>query len=216
MTFHRFLTPVVGVGAVTLDTKLPWSTKYVAHSASRYVSSISIMGKTGAPVFSSMFLQGQGGEEDARSRASSIVERRVKSTPAPLAGATDVFGTLDAGDSDSDDHAANDTGHHAATAKIAPDPATLGAYSKSESALKRRGGVAIAQETGILSEQAREASSDAATREGEGGGEGERKEGGPKEHLVGEEAPEKDIVEVMGQEDEGAGVFGAILHEPGM
>lgn len=27
--------------------------------------------------------------------------------------------------------------------------------------------------------------------------------------------PEKEIIEIMGQEDEGAGVFGAILHEPG-
>lgn len=29
-------------------------------------------------------------------------------------------------------------------------------------------------------------------------------------------APEAEIAEVMGQEDEGAGVFGAILHEPGL
>lgn len=37
----------------------------------------------------------------------------------------------------------------------------------------------------------------------------------PNEALVGKDAPEKDIVQAMGQEDEGAGVFGAVLHEPG-
>lgn len=41
--------------------------------------------------------------------------------------------------------------------------------------------------------------------------------GGGKTAALGDgvPAPEVDIVEVMGQQDDGAGVFGAILHEPG-
>ncbi|CAM9701229.1 unnamed protein product, partial [Scytosiphon promiscuus] len=51
-----FLTPVVGVGAVDLAKKLPWSRTFEHHS-SRKISAMDLMEATGAPVFQGMFDQ---------------------------------------------------------------------------------------------------------------------------------------------------------------
>lgn len=168
----RFLTPVVGVGAVDLGPKLPWSSTFGSHRI-EHGSALDIMELTGAPVFETMFQRGQGGEEDARSYVRSLAE--LGTAPQMAFDADDDDDSSGAGvagldievkEADADGEAESKIG-----AEADADPATVGENSN---------------------------------------------EGVPQnEALVGKDAPEKDIVQVMGQEDEGAGVFGAILHEPG-
>lgn len=170
----RFLTPVVAVGAVDLGSKLPWSSTFGIRP-NHHGSAIDIMELTGAPVFDTMFQQGQGNEEDARSCVRSLPEQGTAPPP-----------TMDIED-DGDSSGAGVAGFMGAEVKEADADGE-------------------AEESKIVGA----ADGDPATV-GESSNEGVP----PNEALVGKDAPEKDIVQVMGQEDEGAGVFGAVLHEPG-
>lgn len=173
-SINRFLTPVVAVGAVDLSKKLPWSTNYELYG-SRRISTMDVMQSTGAPVFQTMFNQGQGAEENA-THAVGGVGGASGGVAAPNGGGSSSNGNgngrVGAGGGEASGGAGGALGGGGAGAVVAQAP---------------------------------------VPSFGVGGG-----GGGKRTAALGDvPAPEVDIVEVMGQEDEGAGVFGAILHEPG-
>eukprot|EP00752_Nemacystus_decipiens_P012046 g10680.t1 len=183
-----FLTPVVAVGAVSLAEKLPWSTHYQLHS-SRRIGAMELMQATGAPVFETMFDQGQGGRDDATGRPSAAAPAAAASSgavpPSAAPGARNVI----------------------------PNGGTAGGAAVAGGALGASwGGMSSGPETQTANPMF------GGTVGGGGAGAAVGQEppasGGKTAALGDVPAPEVEIVEMMGQEDEGAGVFGAILHEP--
>lgn len=174
------------MGAVSLASKLPWSTNYELHS-SRRVGAMDVMHATGAPVFESMFNEGQGGEAPATGPVSpsGVPASRVAAAPPP-GGATNG---------------------------VVPNGGGGGGGRRMEGA-----GGALGASWGENSSGPETSVANPMVGAGNGNGRGRKTAavGGEVEAEAEVPAPEVEIAEVMGQEDEGAGVFGAILHEPGV
>lgn len=186
----------MAVGAVDLAEKLPWSKRYQVYS-SRRIGAMDLMQATGAPVFESMFDQGQGGREDATARpaAAAAGSGGVSPSPPPATRAAAGSGGVLPNGAGAGAGVMNGTGSAGAEGalgaswgELSNGPETRVSNPLFGSAAGRSGAV-VGQAPTL---------------------------GGKKAALGGVPAPEVEIVEMMGQEDEGAGVFGAILHEPGV
>lgn len=178
----------MAVGAVSLAEKLPWSKHYQLHS-SRRIGAIELMQATGAPVFESMFDQGQGGAEDTTARSTTAAPATAGSggvSPSQVPGTRG--GVIPNGGAGGAVGAGGALG--ASWGDVSNGPETRTDNPMFAGPVGGGGGAVVGQAPAL---------------------------GGKKTAaLGGVPAPEVEIVEVMGQEDEGAGVFGAILHEPGV
>lgn len=250
---------MVAVGAVDLASKLPWSKRYKDHSSMR-VGLMDIMQATGAPVYSSMFREGQGEDETksnlppnndqpvSPSGAPAMIPNRPKTSPGTTGTAATTtttttttvaasrFGQPANGAGVGDGGAAGGVGLSAPGGNGQVGGGSGGGLGaswdttpsvevRSTNPMYGRGGAAIAQAplpppppVVGAGGGARGAAGTVAggTAAGSAGGAG----AGGAVGVVGAPAPvsvpETEILEIMGQEDEGAGVFGAILHEPGV
>lgn len=206
---------MVAVGTVDLASKLPWSNRYVQHS-SRRISTLEIMGATGAPVFERMFDPDQeGGIQETKSNTPGVPSfAAVSPSAAPTSrGTVAAMAALSHGSTTGTDTPAANGPRTGAGAGAVVGVGAGGALGVSW------GASTPGPETGGANPLYGQGATAVVTQAPvEDGGEGEGAGGA----LVGvataaeAPAPEMDIVEVMGQEDEGAGVFGAILHEPGI
>ncbi|CAM9913483.1 unnamed protein product [Discosporangium mesarthrocarpum] len=192
-----FLKPVVGVGAVNLQTKLPWTESYQP-PASSVVDIEGIMKPTGAPVFERMYSQGEAEDVDPgedmlvstdKSGKEEGLNRRTIEKPPPMGPAGDGAG---AGVRSLEDMEG-------------------GVMPLTEGAAIRNGGAE--EEKGEFDRKVGGGVGAPPVPAGVGAGAGAGATGAVGSVPM---APmEIEMVKAMGGEDSGTGVFGALLHEPG-
>lgn len=233
---RRFFTPIVAVGAVDLAPKLPWSSSYVP-PASMHIRDHDIMGATGAPVFAHMFDVSKEVEADAKDTVDVSAEPPPRQVPDGAGGAAGVDGRVAGAVNrvrSADRGAAAGAG--GAMALLGDDGGKVGsggvggasgngATGLGASAGWSTGGAeaGMSNPMFVTAGPSRAAVGQAPVPALPSASGGTSRTGSAANHKASsgahEEqvplAPEIEVVEVMGQEDEGAGVFGAIFHQPG-